>query len=70
VVGIVQHVGWLDPICRHSDRLAANKELQSFLSPREDLIRATIRGLQSPAYCVLAEKYMLAIIEIRVHESG
>jgi hypothetical protein len=51
-----QHVSWLDPIGRYGDRLAAHKELQRFLSPREDLVGAGVRGLQSPACCILAEE--------------
>jgi hypothetical protein len=39
-------------------RLAAHKELQSFLFPRQDLVGAAVRGLQSSACCVLAEKDM------------
>jgi hypothetical protein len=68
VIGLVQHVGWLDPIGRHGDRLAAHEELQRFLSPREDPVGAAVRGLQSPECCVLAEKDMLAIKEVCVHE--
>jgi hypothetical protein len=70
VVGLVQHVGGLDPIGRHGDRLAAHKELQRFLSPREDPAGAAVRGLKSPACCVLAEKDMRAIMEVLVHEYG
>jgi hypothetical protein len=33
-VGLVQHVGWLDPVCTHGDGLAANEELQCSLSAR------------------------------------
>jgi hypothetical protein len=43
-VSLVQHVMWLDPVGRHGDRLAAHKELQCFLSPREDLVGAAVRG--------------------------
>jgi hypothetical protein len=32
-VGLVHHVGWLDPVGRHGDGPAAHKELQRFLSP-------------------------------------
>jgi hypothetical protein len=69
-VGLVQHVGWLDPVGRHSDGLAAHKELQCFLSPPEDLVEAAVRGLQSPACCVLMEKDMRAVMEVVVHKSG
>jgi hypothetical protein len=44
VVGLLQCVGWLDPVGRHSDRCVAHKELQRFLSPREDLVGAAVRG--------------------------
>jgi hypothetical protein len=70
VVGLVQHVSWFDPIGRHSDRLTAHKELQRFLSPREDLVGAAVRGLQSPACCVLAEKDMCTVLEVLVYECG
>jgi hypothetical protein len=58
-VGLVQHVGWFDPVGRHVDRLAAHKELQHFLSPRENLVGAAVRGLQSPAFCVLTMSVQL-----------
>jgi hypothetical protein len=29
-IGLVQHVGWLDPVGRHGDGLAAHKELSDF----------------------------------------
>jgi hypothetical protein len=70
VVGFVQHVSWFDPIGRHSDRLAAHKELQRFLSPREELVGAAQRVLQSPACCVLAEKDMWIVLEVLVYECG
>jgi hypothetical protein len=69
-VGLVQHVGWLDPVGRHGDRLAVHKELQCFLSPREDLVGAAVRGLQSLACCALTEKDMRAVMEVLVHECG
>jgi hypothetical protein len=69
-VGLVQHVGWFDPVGRHGDGLAAHKKLQCFLSPREHAVRAAVRGLQSPACCVLTEKDMHAVMEVLVHESG
>jgi hypothetical protein len=55
---------------RQGDGLAAHKELQCFLSPREGLVGATVRGLQSPACCVLTEKDMRAVMEVLVHECG
>jgi hypothetical protein len=70
VAGLVQHVSWLHPIGRYCDRLAAHKELQRFLSPREDLVGAGVRGLQSPACCVLAEEDVPAVTEVLVHECG
>jgi hypothetical protein len=70
VAGLVQHVTWLDPIGRYGDRLAAHKELQRFLSPREDLVGVGVRGLQSPACCVLAEKDVCAVTEVLVNECG
>jgi hypothetical protein len=33
---------WLDPIGRYGDRLAAHKELQRFLLPRENLVGAGV----------------------------
>jgi hypothetical protein len=30
---LVQYVGWLDPVSRHGDGIAAYKKLQRFLSP-------------------------------------
>jgi hypothetical protein len=45
VVGLLQCVGWLDPVGRHSDMSAAHKELHRFLSPREDLVVAAVKGL-------------------------
>jgi hypothetical protein len=69
-VGLVQHVGWLDPVGRHGDILAAHKELKCFLSPREDLVAAAVKGLQSPACCVLTEKDMPAVMQVLVHECG
>jgi hypothetical protein len=69
-VGLVQHVGWLDPVGRYGDGLAAHKELQCFLSPRKDLVGAAVRGLQSPACCVLKEKDMPSVVEVLVLECG
>jgi hypothetical protein len=40
------------------------------LSPREDVVGAAVRGLQSPANCVLAEEDVRAIVEVLVHECG
>jgi hypothetical protein len=51
-------LGWLDSVGRHRDRLAAHKELQRFLSPREYLVGTAVRGLRSPACCILTEKDM------------
>jgi hypothetical protein len=45
---------------RRGDGLAAHKELQCFLSSREDLVRLDVR----------TEKYMRAIMEVLVHECG
>jgi hypothetical protein len=69
-VGLVQHVGWLDPVGRHGDRLSAHKGLLCFLFPREDLVWAAVRGLQSSACCVLSEKDMHAVMEVLVQECG
>jgi hypothetical protein len=69
-VGLVQHIGWLDPVGRHGDGLSAHKELQWFLSPREDVVEVAVRGLQSPACCVLMVKDLRAVMEVLVHESG
>jgi hypothetical protein len=57
-VRLIQHIGWLDPVGRHGDGLAAHKELQHFLSEREDLVRATVRGLHSTACCVMKKTYV------------
>jgi hypothetical protein len=70
VAGLVQHISWFDPIGRYGDRLAAQKELQRFLPPRENLVGAAIRGLQSSACSVLAEEEMPAVTEVLVHECG
>jgi hypothetical protein len=43
-VGLVQHIGWHDPVGRHGDGISERKELQCFLSPREDLVGAVVRG--------------------------
>jgi hypothetical protein len=64
------NTGWLDPVGRHGDGLTAHKELQCFPSPRMDLVGAAVRGLQSPACCVLTEKDMRAVMEVLVHECG
>jgi hypothetical protein len=69
-VGLLQHVGLLDPVDRHSDALASHKELQCIPSTREDLVGAAVRGLQSPECCVLTEKYMRLVMEVLVHECG
>jgi hypothetical protein len=61
-VGLVKYVGWRDPFGRNSYRLAAYEKLQRFFSLREDLVGAAVRGLQSPACCVLMEKDMHAVI--------
>jgi hypothetical protein len=68
VAELLQCVGWLDPVGGYSDRSAAHKELQRFLSPREDLVGTAVRGLQSPVCCVLAEKDVCAVTEVLVHE--
>jgi hypothetical protein len=70
VAGLVQQVSWLHPIGRYGDWFAAHKELQRFLSPRENLVRAGVRGFQSPACCVLAEEDVRAVTEVLVHERG
>jgi hypothetical protein len=70
VVGLLQCVSWLDPVGRHSYRSAAHKELQRFLSPREDPVGAAVRGLQSPACCVLTEKDVCAVTKALVHGCG
>jgi hypothetical protein len=67
-VGLLQHVGWLDPVGRNGDGLAAHMELQCFLCPREDLVRAAVRGLPSPTCCALTEKDVHAVMEVLVHE--
>jgi hypothetical protein len=67
-VGLVQHVGWFDSVGRHDDGLAAHKELQCFLSSREALVGAAVRGLQNPARCVLKEKDVRAVKEVFMHE--
>jgi hypothetical protein len=41
-----------------------------FLCPREDLAGAAVRGLQSLACHVLAEKDMCAVMEVLVCECG
>jgi hypothetical protein len=46
-----------DPVGRHGDGLDANKELHCFLSPREDLVGAEVKGIQSPPCCVLTERH-------------
>jgi hypothetical protein len=67
-VGLVQYVGRLNPVGRHGDGIAAHKEFHRLLSPREDLVGAALRGLQSPAKCVLAEEDVRATVEVLVHE--
>jgi hypothetical protein len=44
-VGLVQYVGRLNLVGRQGYRFVACKELQSLLSPRENLLRVALRGL-------------------------
>jgi hypothetical protein len=64
---------WLELIwsgeCLRSWPVATHKEFR-LLSPQEDLVGAAVRGLQSPAKCVLAEKDVRAIVEVLVYECG
>jgi hypothetical protein len=39
-----------------------------FLFQREDLVRAAVRWLQSPACCILTKKDVHAFVEVLVHE--
>jgi hypothetical protein len=45
-----------------------HKDLQCFLSPRQNLLGVTAWWLHSPARCVLTEKYAHGDVEIHVHE--
>jgi hypothetical protein len=42
VVGLVEGVGWLNPVGRHDNRPATHEDLKSLLLPWEDLVRAAV----------------------------
>jgi hypothetical protein len=65
---LVQYVGRLDPIGWHGDRPVMHEDLHCFLSPWQDLLGATVGGIQCSARCVLPEENMHALLEVAVHE--
>jgi hypothetical protein len=67
-VSPIEDVGQLHPVGLHVDGPPTHEELQCLLFPLQDLVGATVGGLQSLARCVLTEEDMGALLKVGVHE--